>query len=103
MIGAYEDVEIHDFEDPTHWRSNASYFEAFDPVTEEWSDLQRNPFFSEWTKSYWKGASVTKENSFLIFGGWLNIYNETNSKLMKFHFMKTHVKTHHTFPIGFIF
>ena len=40
----------------------------------------RNPFFPEWTKSYWEGASVTKEDSFLIFGGYLRVYNEKNSK-----------------------
>ena len=86
MIGSYEDIEIHNFDDPSDWRSNASYLEAFDPVTEEWSDLERNPFFSEWTKSYWEGASVTKDDSFLIFGGSLRIYNEKNSKLIKFQY-----------------
>ena len=34
MIGAYEDIEIHDFENLTNWRSNASYFETFDPVSD---------------------------------------------------------------------
>ena len=89
MIGAGEDIEFPYLENSTDWRSNASYFETFDPVTEEWSDLKRNPFFSEWTKSYWDGASVTKEDSFLIFGGNLRVYeniNEKNSKLIIFTF-----------------
>ena len=80
MIGAYEHKGLYQLEDFDLWRSNASYFEVFDPTTEEWSDLERNPFFPEWTKSYWEGASVTKEDSFLIFGGYLRVYNEKNSK-----------------------
>ena len=80
MIGAYEHKGLDQFEDFDLWRSNASYFEVFDPTTEEWSDLERNPFFPEWTKSYWEGASVTKEDSFLIFGCYLRVYNEKISK-----------------------
>ena len=80
MIGAYEHKSLDYFEDFGLWRSNASYFEVFNPATEKWSDLDRNPFFPEWTKSYWEGASVTKEDSFLIFGGYLRVYNEKNSK-----------------------
>ena len=51
MIGAYEEKELHQFADKSLWRRNASYFEVFDPATDKWSDLKRNPFFPEWTKS----------------------------------------------------
>ena len=80
IIGSEEEIVIHDFENPFDWRSHASYFGAFDPITEEWSDLKRNPFFSEWTKSYWEGTSVTKEDSFLIFGGYLRVYENITEK-----------------------
>ena len=83
MIGAYENYELHELDDRSLWRSNASYFEAFDPETEEWSDLNRNPFFPEGTKSYWEGTSVTKEDSFLIFGGALRYYEGKSSKTRK--------------------
>ena len=86
ILGADEDISITQFDDPNQWRSNASYFEVFDPATEEWSDLKRNPFFSELTKTYYAGASVTKEDSFLIFGGWLRIYDRS-SKSPKFNFI----------------
>ena len=61
------------------WRSNASYFEIFNLETEEWSDLKRNPFFPELTRHYWEGTSVTKENSFLVFGGELGVYKKRSS------------------------
>ena len=80
MIGSQETKELHELEDNSLWRSNASYFEAFDPETEEWSDLKRNPFFPEYTKSYFEGASVTKEDSFLVFGGYLLSYEDKSSK-----------------------
>ena len=57
-----------------NWRSLASYFEVFDPETEEWSTLNRNQFFNEWTSAYRAGASVTKDDSFLIFGGSVSFY-----------------------------
>ena len=78
MIGAYEYKLMNEFDDRSNWRSNASYFEVFDPATEEWSDLKRHPFFPEGTKSYYGGISVTKEDSFLIFGGHLYIYEGKN-------------------------
>ena len=84
MIGAYENKELHEFDDNSLWRSNASYFEVFDITTEEWSDLKRNPFFPEGTKWYWSGTSVTKEDSFLILGGKLGVYKEKNFKSAKF-------------------
>ena len=79
MIGAGENILLHDFDDKSQWRSDASYLEVFDRATEEWSDLKRNPYFPEGTKYYWGGASVTKEDSFLIFGGWNGVYTERNS------------------------
>ena len=80
MIGAKEVKQLHEFEDKSLWRSNTSYFEVFNPTTEEWSDLKRHPFFPEGTKSYYGGTSVTKEDSFLIFGGHLYIYEGKNFK-----------------------
>ena len=79
MIGAGEHFQLHDLDDKSQWRSNASYLEVYDRGTEEWSDLKRNPFFPEYTKYYWGGASVTKKDSFLIFGGWYGVYKERNS------------------------
>ena len=64
----------------SNWRSNVSYFEAFDPETEEWSDLKRNPFFPELSYSYDSGTTVTKEDSFLVFGGYLSFYTERSSQ-----------------------
>ena len=60
MLGAYETYKLDELDNPYSWRSNASYFETFDIETEEWSDLNRNPFFNESTKWYWEGTSVTK-------------------------------------------
>jgi len=77
MIGAYETVTL-DSMDPSDWRSNASYFETFDPETEVWSDLNRIPVFPELTAEYWGGTSVTKDDSFLVFGGDLGIYEDLN-------------------------
>lgn len=79
MIGAYETKKLSDFNDTSLWRSNASFFEVFDRQTEEWSDLKRNPFFPEHTKAYWGAASVTKDDSFLVFGGQLASYNDKSS------------------------
>ena len=81
MIGADEYMSIDGYDDYNPWRSNASYFEVFDPQTEEWSDLKRNPFFSEKTRYYRWGTSVTKEDSFLVFGGLLSAYFGKNSLL----------------------
>merc|ERR1712178_362535 len=39
-------------------------------------DLKRNPFFPEGTQEYWGGTSVTKEDSFIIFGGTLDVYKD---------------------------
>lgn len=75
MIGSYDELV---FCQPEPGRNNASYLEIFDPATDEWSDLNRNPFFPEDTEAYMRGASVTKEDSFLIFGG---ILRAKNSKL----------------------
>ena len=72
--------------DPSLWRSNASYFEAFDPETELWSDLNRIPVFPELTAEYWGGTSVTKDDSFLVFGGDLGIY-EGKSSSYKLYFI----------------
>ena len=83
MIGADEQYALHELDDKSLWRSNASYFEAFDPETEEWSDLKRNPFLPEGTASYWEATSVTKEDSFLVFGGILWYYEDTSSKTSK--------------------
>ena len=69
MIGAFETESLSDFDDKSLWRSNASYFEAYDPESKEWSDLKRTPFLPEYTKEYFAGTSVTKEDSFLVFGG----------------------------------
>ena len=74
MIGGYNYYNLDDFDDVNNWRSNASYFEIYDPATENWSDLKRNPFFPERTTYYWQGTSVTKEDSFLIFGGAVGFY-----------------------------
>ena len=71
MIGAYGTV--NDMDDPSLWRSNASYFEVFDPETEVWSDLKRIPVFPELTFRYEEGTSVTKDDSFLVFGGNLGV------------------------------
>ena len=73
-IGAAETFKLTD--DPNNWRSNASYFETFDTETEEWSDLKRNPFFPEYTAYYYYGTSVTKEDSFLVFGGEVKFYTD---------------------------
>ena len=35
MIGAYEEYDLDELDDPYSWRSNASYFETFDIETEE--------------------------------------------------------------------
>ena len=85
MIGAYEHMSIDKYDDYNPWRSNASYFELFDPQTEEWSDLKRNPFFPEKTIWYWQGTSVTKEDSFLVFGGYLGVYYGKSSLLTLTH------------------
>ena len=77
MIGSF--IPSYDLGDPNTWRSNASYFETFDTETEKWSDLRRNPFFPEYTESYLMGTSVTKEDSFLVFGGEVNFYKDTSS------------------------
>ena len=79
MIGAMDWVSPIFLDDPNDWRSNASYFEIFNLETEEWSDLKRNPFFPELTRHYWEGTSVTKENSFLVFGGELGVYKKRSS------------------------
>ena len=76
MIGAYNEYNLDELDDPYSWRSNASYFETFDIETEEWSDLKRNPFFNEWTIDYGEGTSVTKDDSFLVFGGQLWCYKD---------------------------
>ena len=68
-----------------NWRSLASYFEVFDPETEEWSTLNRNQFFNEWTRAYRAGASVTNEDSFLIFGGSVSFYTGKSSKVKNCH------------------
>jgi len=78
MIGAYETVDLSEIEDPSLWRSNASYFEVFDPETEVWSDLKRIPVFPELTAYYWQGTSVTKDDSFLVFGGYYGVYEDLN-------------------------
>ena len=75
MIGAKSE-DLRYFDNPSDWRSNTSYPETFDPVTEEWSDLKRNPFFDQWAYRYQYGTSVVKEDSFLIFGGRLGIYKD---------------------------
>ena len=85
MIGAYDEKELHEFDDKSLWRSNASYFEVFNSTTEEWSDLKRNPFFPETTKLYTGGTAITKEDSLLILGGRLAIYKEKNFKTTSFH------------------
>ena len=85
MIGAYETVTL-DSMDPSDWRSNASYFETFDPETEVWSDLNRIPVFPELTAEYWGGTSVTKDDSFLVFGGDLGVY-EGESSSYKLYFI----------------
>ena len=79
MIGARDWISPIFLDDPNDWRSNASYFEVFNPETEEWSDLKRNPLFPELTSHYWYGTSVTKENSFLVFGGELGVYKNRSS------------------------
>ena len=59
--------------------ADASYFETYDPFTENWSKLNRNPFFGAVdaaTSEYLGGTSVTKKESFIIFGGLLNNSNE---------------------------
>ena len=84
MIGGEETYDLDEIDDVYSWRSNASYFETFDPDTEEWSDLNRNPFFDEWTRWYWEGTSVTKEDSFLIFGGRIGIYTDKSSEIFLF-------------------
>ena len=70
-------IGVSDYSDysPSDFRSNVSYFEAFDPETEEWSDLKRNPFFPELAYEYSSGTSVTKEDSFLVFGGYVNSHD----------------------------
>ena len=83
MIGAHAEKDLGEFDDKSLWRSNASYFEVFDNRTQEWSDLKRNPFFPEGTTEYWGGTSVTKDDSFLIFGGILEVYQGKN--LTKIH------------------
>ena len=80
MIGGDEHYELGELDDPYSWRSNASYFETFDTETEEWSDLKRNPFFNESTRWYWSGTSVTKDDSFLVFGGRVGFYKGICSK-----------------------
>ena len=75
MIGVSDYSGYH----PSEWRSNASYFEVFDPETEEWSDLKRNPFFPNLTYAYDYGTSVTKEDSFLVFGGGIGVYKDESS------------------------
>lgn len=77
MIGSY-DEPAHCNPDPND-RNNASYFEIFDPAINEWSDLNRNTFFPEEAKYYMQGASVTKEDSFLIFGGILRAQNSKSA------------------------
>ena len=79
MIGADETYTLNQLDDPYLWRSNASYFETFDIETEEWSDLKRNPFFEESTRWYRQGSSVTKDDSFLVFGGLVGFYKDKNS------------------------
>ena len=86
LIGAYETYGLDDLDsDWTNldwmnlWRSNASYFETFNIETEEWSDLKRNPFFNESTRWYWQGTSVTKDDSFLVFGGRVGFYKDKSS------------------------
>ena len=78
MIGAEEFRSIDFYNNTTPWRSNASYFEVFDPKDGEWSDLNRNPFFPEGTRYYWEGTSVTKQDSFLVFGGEISYYENIN-------------------------
>ena len=78
MIGAEEHHHINYYNNTNPWRSNASYFEVFDPIDGEWSDLKRNPFFPEGTKWYWQGTSVTKNDSFLVFGGEIAFYENIN-------------------------
>ena len=70
-------IGVSDYSDysPSDFRSNVSYFEAFDPETEQWSDLKRNPFFPELAYEYSSGTSVTKEDSFLVFGGYVNSHD----------------------------
>ena len=84
MIGAHTANGVPNFETYPEWRSNASYFETFDPESGKWSDLNRNSFFPELTRNYWEGTSVTKENSFIIFGGILDVYTEKGSLSRKF-------------------
>ena len=79
ILGAYETYELDELDNPYSWRSNASYFETFDIETKEWSDLKRNPFFNESTRWYWEGTSVTKDDSFLVFGGRIGFYKDENS------------------------
>ena len=83
MIGAYEPG----YGDISLWRSNASYFEVFDAETEVWSDLNRIPVFPELTNHYWQGTSVTKDDSFLVFGGYLNVYEGKSSLKIRSLFM----------------
>ena len=64
MIGSYEPYNGDQYN-----KTNVSYFETFDIQTEEWFNLKRNPFIGMWAQSYWEGTSVTKEDSFLVFGG----------------------------------
>ena len=80
MIGAYEHNELPEYRynDTISWRSNASYFEVYDPKNGDWSDLKRNPFFPEGTKYYWEGTSVTKNDSFIVFGGEISVYDDIN-------------------------
>ena len=78
MIGADEHHSINSYNETNPWRSNASYFEVYDPKDGEWSDLKRNPFFPEGTRYYWEGTSVTKNDSLLVFGGRISFYNDIN-------------------------
>ena len=79
MIGAYETVYLNEMNDTSLWRSNASYFEVFDLETEVWSDLKRIPVFPELTGEFEQGTSVTKDDSFLVFGGSLGVYEGKSS------------------------
>ena len=78
MIGAFQHHSIDHYNETFPWRSNASYFEIYDPKNGDWSDLKRNPFFPEGTKYYWEGTSVTKNDSFLVFGGRISFYDNIN-------------------------
>ena len=79
MIGATQEYGLNQL-NTTYWRSNASYFETFDIETAEWSDLKQNPFFREYTRYYWEGTSVTKDDSFLVFGGRVGFYEDKSSQ-----------------------